>query len=458
MPSLDEIRQQYPQYEDMSDSDFADAIYKKFYRDMPYEQFREKVGMNEPVQSGTILPISKTADGSVRFDSDAGLLGVAKRALTYPGEVMRGEVDPMSDEGIARNLEFATVASPMNPAMRAGDRIIPGALTRMQKNVKPPSMEALKKTGSAGFEEMKTLGVDYSPKAVQNLAIKIQSELAQEGFTPSNAKSTYAELKRLIRVPKVGAGERVTVPLQNLNAARSTFGNIAAGRAEGADGAAAELVKRRISQFIEGDGASAALAGPAARAAQVSREARGNYAAAKRSAEVQGVDVKAARQAAAANSGQNSGNAIRQRLTTFLNNPKATRGFSKQELDAIEKIVDGTKTQNGLRWLGNLLGGGGGLGGLISGGAGAIPGIAASNPMLAVTGAAAATATGYGSKAYYNHLIRKALQAADEAVRSRSPLNQEMLRRAPFEAIRPGVRSLPVRGLLATTQSGGGGY
>jgi hypothetical protein len=40
-----EIRKTYPQYNDMSDDDFASAFHKKFYSDLPYEDFAKKLGM-----------------------------------------------------------------------------------------------------------------------------------------------------------------------------------------------------------------------------------------------------------------------------------------------------------------------------------------------------------------------------------------------------------------------------
>jgi hypothetical protein len=45
MASLAEIRQQYPQYEDMSDQQLSDALYQKFYSDMPREQFDQRMGV-----------------------------------------------------------------------------------------------------------------------------------------------------------------------------------------------------------------------------------------------------------------------------------------------------------------------------------------------------------------------------------------------------------------------------
>jgi hypothetical protein len=45
MPTIAEVRQQYPQYSDMSDTDLAGALHKKFYSDMPVEQFNQKIGL-----------------------------------------------------------------------------------------------------------------------------------------------------------------------------------------------------------------------------------------------------------------------------------------------------------------------------------------------------------------------------------------------------------------------------
>jgi len=45
MPSIAEIRQQYPQYADMSDADLADRLHQKFYADMPRDEFDLKAGI-----------------------------------------------------------------------------------------------------------------------------------------------------------------------------------------------------------------------------------------------------------------------------------------------------------------------------------------------------------------------------------------------------------------------------
>lgn len=50
MPSLAEIRQQYPQYGDMSDADLAAALHQKFYADMPREEFDTRMGLKPAAQ------------------------------------------------------------------------------------------------------------------------------------------------------------------------------------------------------------------------------------------------------------------------------------------------------------------------------------------------------------------------------------------------------------------------
>lgn len=45
MPTIAEVRSQYPQYSDLSDTELAGALHDKFYSDMPADQFAEKVGL-----------------------------------------------------------------------------------------------------------------------------------------------------------------------------------------------------------------------------------------------------------------------------------------------------------------------------------------------------------------------------------------------------------------------------
>lgn len=50
MPTIAQIRQQYPQYDDLSDEALTDALHAKYYADMPKAEFKAKVGLR-PDQS-----------------------------------------------------------------------------------------------------------------------------------------------------------------------------------------------------------------------------------------------------------------------------------------------------------------------------------------------------------------------------------------------------------------------
>ena len=42
-----EIRQKYPQYSDLSDTQLADSLHGKYYSDIPKNDFYGKVGLSE---------------------------------------------------------------------------------------------------------------------------------------------------------------------------------------------------------------------------------------------------------------------------------------------------------------------------------------------------------------------------------------------------------------------------
>jgi hypothetical protein len=60
MPTLTEIREQYPQYSDMSDAALAGALHQKFYSDMPRAEFDAKVGF-KPAAEQPAAPATNVA-------------------------------------------------------------------------------------------------------------------------------------------------------------------------------------------------------------------------------------------------------------------------------------------------------------------------------------------------------------------------------------------------------------
>ena len=414
----------------------------------PWEKYATQPSQDQSAQ-GMILPISRDAEGNVSFDSDAGILGALKRTFMLPGQVMKGEVDPLSGEGIERAFEFSTMASPASAAMKAGERVIPGVKKALRRpDLNPPTAEELKAASKSQYDAARDMAVDYSADAVQNLANSAIADLEKDGILGELAPKTFSLLKRLGSPPEgaIATGE-------GLEAARRAFGNAAKDFSNPTEQLAAKRVVERLDSFLEGPDEASVVAGAAADAARLRKTARGNYAASKRSDQITGIREDAELDAAAANSGANADNRTRQRVKALLQSPKKRAGYSDAELEQLRKVVEGTRSSNIARAAGNLLGGGGGLGGLVTSGFGGGAGIMAGSPTLAALGAGLPIA-GRWLKAVSDSMTGKALRQADKLTRKRSPLYEALIQGTPAEAIPAEKRAALIRALLLSEQSG----
>lgn len=404
-----------------------------------------------PEYSGAILPFSRMPDGSVQFDSNAGLVGVAKRAFSLPGEVYRGETqinDPVTgdvtDDAIGRSLEFASVFSPVNPAVRSGGGLVPGKKQNLRRaKPKAPTAEELLKAGSQGFDDMRATGAEYAASDVKRLAEALKTRMNEAGFDETTAPKTFGTLNKLADPPP-----NSVATIKNLHSARKTFGKI---KGDPTDSSAARQAIGKLDEFISGSGDLAPAAGAQTaaqqRAGSLLGEANANYAAAKRSDLTQGIERAADLRAAAANSGKNTGNTIRQKVAAALLKGRDTAGFNASEKDALEAIVRGSRSANFTRDLSNKLGGGGGLGQTVLIGLGGAGG-STFGPVGAGLGGAAPIVLGSGSRALSNRLTAKALSSADDAIRMRSPLYQQRVQQAPMVPARDPNTEALIRALL----------
>lgn len=387
--------------------------------------------------SGGFLPFSKDEQGNVSFDSNAGIVGAVKRGMSMPGDVLTGKVRMYDDNGriseelIGRSAETAMIASPVS----AGSR---GAI-QVSRPAAVPSAEALKEGAKKGFNAVRDSGVTYKSDSVAQFTGVLQSKLEQDGVIGELAPKTFSILNQL-RAPPEGS----VAGIQGLIAARRALGRAGKDFTNPTEQYAASKAIDDIDQFILAADPKSVVSGPAALAAKVQDEATQNYAAAKRSERLTGAGEAAELRASASNSGQNIDNAIRQRAAGIFLDPKKSAGYSQEELAAIKQVAEGTAGRNALRFVGNLLGGGGGLGAALTGFGGTAGGAAVAGLPGALVGAAA-PAVGMGARALANRGTRKSLSKADELTRSRSPMAERMkpevygIPKAQREAIMRGI-------------------
>ena len=82
MATLAEIRQQYPQYADISDQQLADALHEKFYSDMPKDQFYQQVGLRAQRRGSVDLgPPASPVEGQSFGQNFAAGMGARLAAL-----------------------------------------------------------------------------------------------------------------------------------------------------------------------------------------------------------------------------------------------------------------------------------------------------------------------------------------------------------------------------------------
>lgn len=126
---------------------------------------------DQPAYVGSILPISVDQQGHNHFDSDAGLLGMAKRAFMAPGDALNGNLQVMdpatgnvTQEAIDRGKDFANTFAGGTPAAGTGKAITALAADAAGPIVKP---------GMEAAAAASRLGVDL-PRAAASDSIAVQ--------------------------------------------------------------------------------------------------------------------------------------------------------------------------------------------------------------------------------------------------------------------------------------------
>lgn len=150
--TLEQVRQQYPQYNDKSDEELATALHKKFYSSMPQDEFFNKIGFSkEPVQQQEQISMQQEQ--------------LPSAYVRYPLSILQG---------------IATV----------GQNI--GELPFKLMGIKP----------SEPVDFRKALGYQYQPTGGERLAETITEQVP--GLILPEAK-LFGAVSKLKQLPKVGS-------------------------------------------------------------------------------------------------------------------------------------------------------------------------------------------------------------------------------------------------------------
>lgn len=262
-----------------------------------------------------------------------------------------------------------------------------------------PTTEQLRSDASDLYETGRARQA-ADPAAVTDLRQRIDGELqANSRITPTGRVMADGNVKKFLDVVEDFDQQAMTpAQMQNLR----TYLQDAAGSADAGE---RRMGKVLLDQFDDW------------RAQHVPefKEADALYARAKRAEDVDWRVEKADRRAASTGTGGNSVNTARQNIRQILDNPKARRGYSAEELLEMERIVRGTPVANALR-----------LGGRLSPTSGALPLMAniagtGINPVVGVPLMLGA----YGMKSGAEAMTAGQINALSEFIRNGGPVMRQ---------------------------------
>lgn len=266
-----------------------------------------------------------------------------------------------------------------------------------------PTEGMLRAQASRQYQSPEVTGTMLPPTAATRLSDQIMTDLARGRANDVTAPTVYSLVGRIEQPPAGAAGFSVN----NIETLRQQLGEI--GPIKDGTGRvinkpelrAAQIARSRIDEFLRQN---------APEAAATLEQARGNISAAEGAATINRKEFRAELRAAAANSGMNISNTMRQRIADILLDPAQRRGYSRAELAMMDRIVRGTTTENLLRTGSNILGGGGGAHAFYSG---------------VLTGGAA-PAVGFALKSLSNRMTANNIQRLNDMIRADSPLGRQL--------------------------------
>lgn len=474
MATLAEIRAKYPQYGDLSDEQLANAMHRKFYADMPREEFDRRVGFSQqtvttpktdrlPEERGIFRKVDDAVRGAAdmltfgladEFSAGMGsLTGVGGQAGQYdqnlaaqrqrdeqggmarlggqvagafmlpgmaarsiPQAIGQGAVSGAAygfgsgEGGLEQRAQSAGMGAAFGGAAGGALRGVANAIGNRAAAKTIPSNEQLRSAANAAYQSADNAGVVFKPEAVRRLANEIRVDLANFGFHPKLQPRIATVLDELERV------QDGNVTMKGMDVLRRIANN-ARMSMDPSEKALGNQIIGQIDDFISSGRADDVLMGNASAASSSLREGRDLWSRMRKSEMVDTAALKADRRAASTGKGGNADNALRQNVNALLNNPKTSKGMTLAEKAAADRVVRGTRTQNVLRLIG-----GAAPTGIVSGGIGtslgASAGAAIGGPAGAAVGATAVPAIGALAKSAADRLTIKNAERLSQIIRS----------------------------------------
>lgn len=277
-----------------------------------------------------------------------GLEGAAYGALDASGHDQDVKSGALTGAALGAGVNTASEA-----AVSAAGKI----LEKIRGTNKAPSIDDLKSTERTSYKAMEDMGARYTPDHIAKLADDLQASVVDVpgGARPTNHAATLDKLDEIrsmvprTRTNKVSPKAK-PVGMYDLDEVRKS---VRRDLADGPDTAFASRIIKGIDDTMADIDPSkvTSLTGTPEEALAALNNARDLHYRASKADELGTAVVKADRRAASNATGDTSGNQMRQNVRAILDNDARSAQFKPEELAALEKVVEGTRTGNWARKL-----------------------------------------------------------------------------------------------------------
>jgi hypothetical protein len=311
----------------------------------------------------------------------------------------------------------------------------------MRSTAPTPTTPQLYGEKNANYRALENSVAPYNPNALAAAGDDLEALLQARRYRPDRSPESFRAVDEMRNPPTTAPYGRGAIvypgdiesirqgPRRNLNPRNPM---------DATDIASSQHVFDALDNFITNPPPGAVLPGgePAARAAAAMAErARGNYGAYKRGQTIDDIINNAQNQAGSTHSGLNLENEFRKALKTNLKQKEGESVFSSKyfndpETQALTDYARGTTGQNVQRYVGNYLGGGGGIGAPLVGGLATQ--YFRDNPTEGAIAGGLVQAGGLATRVLGNRGAARRMDTIGDMVRQRSPMYRDAAVGAPM--------------------------
>jgi hypothetical protein len=281
-------------------------------------QHAEKTyGFDPNLKRGAILPLGRNRAGETEFATPQIVKDAMTSALA-PGFALKGgQVSPLDATKFALDFSGARSVVPRK-----------GLMTKRQFIEGAPTEEALKKQSQELYKRFDESGQTMPVKDIESLVTKTGNMIAEEARSKTLDPQAHGVMREwLSRLGKMGD----EVPLKELEVMRREGGRIARNQDEG-QARIGYMIQEMVDDFSD----------------KLPKEARRLWRLKHKVEDINEILFKAD------NSASGFENGLRTGFRQILNNKNRRKNFTKAEIEAFQKVVNGGPLRNVVRTLRHL--------------------------------------------------------------------------------------------------------